>query len=191
MSGATRISLLTAGDTGVGKTSLVRRFCEGQFPVRAAPTVGVDFGVHAARTGNGRSVRANFFDLSGAAAYKDTRVEFWRDVHGALLVYDAGDRASFDALGAWLDEGARYGLDPSAPIVVCGAKAFEKGSSGAGVRASEAAAWAHDRASAGGCVIAACCEVNAASGEGVDAAFDALITAAVACLDARPASTQG
>lgn len=31
------------GEAGVGKTCLVRRFCQGTFPVGQAATIGVDF----------------------------------------------------------------------------------------------------------------------------------------------------
>lgn len=179
-----RVTLLTAGSSGVGKTSLVRRFCEGRFPSRAAPTIGVDFGVHpvAATAAAPRGVRVNFFDLSGAGAYRDVRTEFWRDAQGVLLVYDAGERASFEALGAWLDEGARHGLPRGVPVVVCGAKA--PGAGPGAVTLEDARAWA--RAHGGGAVVA-CCEANASSGEGVSDAFEQLLAHALAATAAAAA----
>lgn len=37
------VAFLLSGEAGVGKTCLVRRFCQGTFPVGQAATIGVDF----------------------------------------------------------------------------------------------------------------------------------------------------
>nr|XP_041577388.1 ras-related protein Rab-18-B isoform X1 [Taeniopygia guttata] len=37
------LKLLLVGDSGVGKSSLLRRFMDGAFDPRLTPTVGVDF----------------------------------------------------------------------------------------------------------------------------------------------------
>jgi Ras-related protein Rab-2A len=117
-----RINLLVLGPPGCGKSALVKRLVEGRFAARPAPTIGVDFGVWAApplaappapAAAAGRAPRLQFFDLGGAEAYLGVRVEFYRaeaGAHGALLCFDAGDRASFEALGAWLAEARAGGL---------------------------------------------------------------------------------
>ena len=40
----------------------------------------------------------NFFCVS------QVRNEFYKDTQGAMIVYDASDRASFDALDSWMAE---------------------------------------------------------------------------------------
>jgi GTPase SAR1 family protein len=54
-------------------------------------------------------VRVNLWDLAGPPAYLEVRNEFYKDSQGALLVYDATNRPSFEALGAWLQEAQQYG----------------------------------------------------------------------------------
>ncbi len=39
-----------------------------------------------------------------SVVYLQVRNEFYADTQGALLVYDASDRGSFDALERWLEE---------------------------------------------------------------------------------------
>jgi GTPase SAR1 family protein len=39
----------------------------------------------------------------------EVRNEFYKETQGALLVYDATNRPSFEALGSWLQEAQQYG----------------------------------------------------------------------------------
>lgn len=39
------------------------------------------------------------------------RNEFYKDAQGCLLVYDVTNRASFEALGSWLQEAKDFGAD--------------------------------------------------------------------------------
>ncbi|CAJ1006112.1 putative Ras of Complex, Roc, domain of DAPkinase/Ras family [Leishmania naiffi] len=40
-----RLKLLAIGDVGVGKSCLIKRYCEGRFVTKYIPTIGIDFGV--------------------------------------------------------------------------------------------------------------------------------------------------
>ncbi|KAG5506628.1 hypothetical protein JIQ42_06880 [Leishmania sp. Namibia] len=40
-----RIKLLVIGDVGVGKSCVIKRYCEGRFVTKYIPTIGIDFGV--------------------------------------------------------------------------------------------------------------------------------------------------
>lgn len=111
-------------------------------------------------------VKANFWDLAGAAEYFEVRNEFYRDAQGAMLgtlfpllysahhaaptplarphlppwhpaagaakrasltradacpVFDVGNRASFEALDAWVEEAHKHGARDM-HVVVCGNK---------------------------------------------------------------------
>jgi hypothetical protein len=127
-----RPKVLILGPEGCGKSTLVRRLVEGRFVSRVGATVGVDFCVWTAPAGSAasgaataaaaaaaaaaavaRDVCLQVFDVSGAPAYAPLRSEFFRadtGLHAALLCFDAGDRASFDALGACVAEARAGGL---------------------------------------------------------------------------------
>ena len=82
------------GDEGVGKSCLIKRYCEEKFVSKYISTIGVDFGVKPVKLG-GQSVRVNFWDLAGGDEYFEIRNEFYKDCNCALLVYDVNERASF------------------------------------------------------------------------------------------------
>lgn len=70
---------------------------------------------------DGVTVKVNFWDLSGHPEFFEVRNEFYKDVQGAVLVYDASSRKSFEGLDAWLQEAKSFGAkDPV--IFVCGNK---------------------------------------------------------------------
>ncbi|CAJ02739.1 ras family protein-like protein [Leishmania major strain Friedlin] len=127
-----RIKLLVIGDVGVGKSCLIKRYCEGRFVAKYIPTIGIDFGVKkvevskaavlqqrssepsppaaTAQSGGGASsaippaVRVNFWDGSGDGDYREILNEFYEAAQGVLLMYDARNAQSFAALQSWWEE---------------------------------------------------------------------------------------
>jgi DnaJ family protein C protein 27 len=72
-----------------------------QFVSKYISTIGVDFGVRSVWI-DGIEVKVNFWDLSGHPEFFDVRNEFYKDTQGSLLVFDVGNRRSFEALDNWL-----------------------------------------------------------------------------------------
>lgn len=164
-----RAKVVVLGSAGTGKSSLVRRYCEGVFDEAYEATVGADLKVRPVDI-NGETIRANIVDMGGAPGFREVRNELYKDATGIVLVFDITDRDSFDALSSWLLEA----MDPSFGVndpamVLCGNKSDE------GARAVselEARTWAdtHDMTYF---------EASAKSGgEGVRKAFDSLISIA-------------
>ena len=65
--------------------------------------------------------QVNFWDLSGQPEFVDVRNEFYKDAQGAILVYDVGNRRTFDALDSWMKEARKYGAK-NAVIALCANK---------------------------------------------------------------------
>ena len=116
-----RIKVLTMGCAEVGKSCIVKRYCEGRFINKYIQTVGVDYGVKPVDL-DGRKVRVNFWDLSGKSEFFEVRNEFYKDTQCALLVYDVSDRSSFDGLENWLKEANKYGMPRDLPVALCANK---------------------------------------------------------------------
>jgi DnaJ homolog subfamily C member 27 len=88
------VKILSVGDPEVGKSCLIKRYCEGRFIGKYISTIGVDYGVKKMII-NSRKVAINFFDLSGDEDFKDIRNAFFRDAQGVLLVCSLTKRSSF------------------------------------------------------------------------------------------------
>jgi len=105
---ALRIKIMSLGDAVVGKSTLIKRYCEGRFVQKYITTIGIDYGVKPCKI-LGLDVKVNFFDTSGGDEFKDIRVEFYSKTCGAMLVYDVTNKKSFTNLDAWLEEARRNG----------------------------------------------------------------------------------
>eukprot|EP00762_Andalucia_godoyi_P007164 ANDGO_08116.mRNA.1 Ras-related protein Rab-1A len=109
----TRIKVLSIGDSGVGKSCLIKRYCEERFISKYISTIGVDYGVKRISMPDwgplGMDLRINFWDFAGASDFFEVRNEFYKDAQGVIVVFDAASRKSFDALDEWLDEAQKYG----------------------------------------------------------------------------------
>jgi len=98
-----KIKILAVGAPRVGKSCLIKRFCEGKFVSRYIITIGVDYGVKQIDLGS-EKVKVNFWDLSGSPMYKEIREAFYSNTEGLLLVFDVTCRQSFDRLDSFLKE---------------------------------------------------------------------------------------
>lgn len=66
------------GNAEVGKSCLIKWYCEGRFIKRYISTIGIDYGVKKMDL-KGLNIAVNFFDLSGNDDYKMIREEFYAD----------------------------------------------------------------------------------------------------------------
>ena len=107
----TRIKVLSLGTGAVGKSCLIKRYCEERFVSKYIATIGIDYGVKPVQI-EGSEVRVNFWDLSGHPEFFEIRNEFYKDTQGVVLVYDVTSRESFEDLDTWLAEAAKFGASP-------------------------------------------------------------------------------
>mmetsp|Transcript_22979 Transcript_22979/g.70349 ORF Transcript_22979/g.70349 Transcript_22979/m.70349 type:complete len:190 (+) Transcript_22979:58-627(+) len=117
-----RIKVISMGEERVGKSCLIKRFCEEKFVDKYVPTIGIDFGVKPVSVEQSGTVRINFWDMAGGSEYYAVRSEFYPDAQGAMLVFDVCNKASFDKLGTWMKEARVHGAPSSMCYVVCGNK---------------------------------------------------------------------
>eukprot|EP00750_Incisomonas_marina_P018067 INCI2697.2.p1 GENE.INCI2697.2~~INCI2697.2.p1 ORF type:complete len:188 (+),score=42.67 INCI2697.2:208-771(+) len=161
-----RVKIISLGDSKTGKSCLIKRFCEDKFVNKYLRTIGVDFGVKPVKI-DGRSVKVNFWDLSGHDEFFQVRNEFYKDSQGGLLVFDASSRASFENLVQWVKEAKEFGGGKLLGLVVANKTDLKRA-----VSDKEASAWARQN----GYAYAEC---SAKSGENVQQAFLTLINKVV------------
>ena len=75
-----RFKLLTIGDSFVGKSCLVKRYCESKFYDKYKPTIGIDYGTKSFDYFNNKTIKIDFWDLSGNDEFSDIRKEFFQNV---------------------------------------------------------------------------------------------------------------
>ncbi|XP_017852242.1 ras-related protein Rab-18 [Drosophila busckii] len=115
------IKLLIIGESGVGKSSLIRRFVENKFDENHDVTIGMDF-KSAIMNVDGIDYKVALWDTAGAERFRSLTPSFYRKALGAILVYDITKRDTLVKLEAWLAELESYSDNPNIAIMVVGNK---------------------------------------------------------------------
>merc|ERR1719491_195885 len=91
--------LITLGDVGVGKTTLINKFAKNDTGTASA-TVGVDFVKKEMRIGN-KDVTIQLWDTAGQEKFESIGYAFYRGVNCCMFVFDLSDKTSFANLSKW------------------------------------------------------------------------------------------
>jgi Rab family protein len=115
-----RVKIVSLGDAGVGKTSLLRAICFDERAVlHEPPTVHCELFKYAYRQG-GHDLELVLTDTSGQEAYKALAPNYLRSADLCFAVFALDDRDSFAHIGEWVAL-IRESL-PDPPIVLVGNK---------------------------------------------------------------------
>ena len=95
--------LVVGGNIGVGKSNLINRYVEDEFDENLLSTIGVDFKTKITKIDD-TPIKVQFWDTAGQEKNKSIARSYYKNAHGALLIYDIADRDSFENLSFWLEE---------------------------------------------------------------------------------------
>ena len=117
--------LVVLGDSGVGKTTIVHQFTEGEFRADFKATIGVDFSSKTIEIGED-SVDLNIWDTAGEERFHSVGVAFYRGVEAVILVYDITQKETLDHLQKWKEElyiNSGIPTSEEIPMIIFGNKA--------------------------------------------------------------------
>lgn len=95
--------IVLIGDSGVGKTNLLSRFCRNDFALDGKPTIGVEFALKTMEIDD-KKIKAQIWDTAGQERYRAITSSYYRGSVGALITYDITDMRSFENCSKWLEE---------------------------------------------------------------------------------------
>lgn len=181
-----RIKIISMGNAEVGKSCIIKRYCEKRFVNKYLATIGIDYGV-TKLTVHDKDIKVNIFDMAGHPIFYEVRNEFYNDTQGAILVYDVSNPTSFEALEFWLNEMKSELSTPgdmeNVSFVVCGNKTDKKRQ----VDESDARLWADSKGFR-------YFETSAQNGNGIfemfEELFDGVVTTAENGGKPQPITTQ-
>ena len=111
---------LIIGDSGVGKTSITRRFCQNVFMSDAKETIGVEFIPYTIEIED-VPIKLQIWDTAGQEQYRTLSRAYYRNAVGVLIVFSYTDLNSFEHLEQWFDD-VRSLCHPMAQIILIGNK---------------------------------------------------------------------
>eukprot|EP00913_Durusdinium_trenchii_P035782 g33483.t1 len=115
------VKLLLLGDSAVGKSSLLMRFCESKFDANFVLTIGVDFKWKQVERQQ-RKLKIQVWDTAGQERFRTITPAYYRAAMGVVICYDITDKASFEHIDYWLQQLEQHG-DEGVQRVLVGNKA--------------------------------------------------------------------
>ena len=95
--------IILLGDSSVGKTSMIVRFCDGDFNGEGTATVGIDKKIKYLKF-NGKKIELRIWDTAGQERFRSIGKNFYKSVDGILLVFDKSNKDSFKNIKTWFKD---------------------------------------------------------------------------------------
>jgi len=97
------IKLITIGEAGGGKTTLLSCFCDQVKPTAYQPTIGVEFNVLYMERGS-KNLKLQFWDTAGQECFAPIIRSYYKNIAGIFYVVDLTSQKSIKKINYWLDE---------------------------------------------------------------------------------------
>ncbi|EAY16427.1 small GTP-binding protein, putative [Trichomonas vaginalis G3] len=118
------LKIVVLGSAGVGKTSIIYRYCNGTFQPGTMPTIGAGFFTHNIEIDK-KDVNLLLWDTAGEERFKSVTPSLLHGANGMILVYDVTSKVSFKELSDYYEmflETCEFKNGEDLPILAFGNK---------------------------------------------------------------------
>ena len=93
--------LLLLGDSTVGKTAFILRFCDDKFDEDSLTTIGLDQKNKFVKRGDKR-IELHIWDTAGQERFRSIAKNLYKGADGIILMYDISNNSSFQNIKRWI-----------------------------------------------------------------------------------------
>ena len=112
----TELKILLCGNSGVGKTSIFKRYYENRFEGTFITSIGIDFKTKEIKY-NKKLYSIHLIDTAGEERFRSITSSYFRMAEYYLLVFDLTDKNSLISLPEWIDSLKEYINNPKFFII--------------------------------------------------------------------------
>ena len=94
--------IITLGNSGVGKTSIIQRFMSNDFNYNQLSTLGVAFSYKTIEINN-QKIKFKLIDTGGQEKYRALSKSYFKHADVVLFVFDLNNKNSFESIQYWVD----------------------------------------------------------------------------------------
>ena len=95
------LKIILLGDISVGKTSLLYRFINNNFNEKQETTVQPEKKTKSISLDSDTVANLTVWDTCGQEKFRNLTKNYYRDIQGAIIVYDINDKESFETVDFW------------------------------------------------------------------------------------------
>ena len=96
--------IITLGQSGVGKTSIIKRYVLNKFEDNLISTIGMEFSHKEIVLKNNETIRLKLMDTSGQERFRSLSKSYFKNAQGVFFVFALNNEDSFKDLEEWIDE---------------------------------------------------------------------------------------
>ena len=117
--------ILLIGDSGVGKTSILEKYINNNFPENYKASKGMDYKTKIITFEDGNIIKFQIWDTSGHERFLSITKTYYKAANGFILIYDVNNEDSYINLNKWI-EGIKK-ENKEAPIIIVANKIDDEG----------------------------------------------------------------
>jgi len=95
--------VVIVGESNVGKTNILSRYCKDEFNFGIKPTLGVEFFNKIVNVQD-KVLKLQLWDTAGQEKYKAVTNSFYKNSSGALVIFDLTVKKSFELVDNWIKD---------------------------------------------------------------------------------------
>ena len=121
MSDDTVYKVLLLGDSTVGKTCFLLRYCDKTFQEAHLSTIGLDYRLKTMTLQNGKNIKLQIWDTAGQDRFRAITRNYYKGANGIILIYDITNLQSYENVKNWIAQ-IREQANPNVVIYLAGNK---------------------------------------------------------------------
>ena len=98
-----KLRIMLIGDSGVGKTSILKKFCKNKFNKSYISSIGVDFEIKYIKIGE-KTINLQIWDTAGQERFRGISRQYYNKSDGFVIVYDITNEKSFEDVTNWVQQ---------------------------------------------------------------------------------------
>ena len=115
------IKTVLIGDSGVGKTSIIKQFSTGEFDPECISSISGQYNSKKMKV-NDKEIKLDLWDTAGQDRYRSLAKIFYQDAKIIVFVYDITSKSSFEGLKNYWYKQVQANSDKNAILAVVGNK---------------------------------------------------------------------
>lgn len=122
-----KLNIIVLGESSVGKSTIVDKFVEPSIDTHREPTIGIDYKTHIVTTPDNNDTKLNtntklvIYDTAGQERFRSIVTAYYRNVCGAIIMFDMTDESTFDSVDYWINE-VKSRCIANADVIIVGNK---------------------------------------------------------------------
>ncbi len=96
--------VLLLGDSTVGKTCFLLRYCDKSFQDAHLSTIGLDYRLKTMTLKNNKTIKLQIWDTAGQDRFRAITKNYYKGANGIILIYDVTNSQTFENVKNWITQ---------------------------------------------------------------------------------------